>query len=64
MAGKAVDGAKNLINTIGAMQTLVENFPMSLMSLFSFRDVKLQFSFDLIVLLFKILGITREEALQ
>lgn len=61
MAGQAVDSAKNMINSIGAIQTLVENFPMSL---FSFRDIKLGCSFDLLSIIFKILGVEREELIK
>lgn len=61
MIGKAVDKVNNMFTSIGAMQTLVENFPMSL---FSFGDLKFSTSFDVIAILFKILGIDREEFIE
>ena len=61
MAGKTVDSTKNMFSSIGAIQTLVENFPMSFMS---FGDFKFRTSFDVLSILFKILGIDREELIE
>lgn len=58
MAGAIIDRTKNMLNSIGAMQTLVENFPMKLLS---FGDMKFATSFDVLAILFKILGVDREE---
>ena len=58
---KITDAANNMFSVIGAIQTLVENFPMGLLS---FVDVKLSSSFELISILFKILGITREDVTE
>lgn len=55
------DAANNMFSMIGAVQTLVENFPMSLLS---FVDVKLTSSFEVISVLFQILGIDREEVIE
>lgn len=61
MAGAIVDRTKNMLNSIGAMQTLVENFPMKLLSL---DDMKFTASFDVLSILFLILGVDREELID
>ena len=61
MASKKANDTKNMFNSIGAVQTLVENFPMSLLS---FSDHKFGTSFDILTLLFKTLGIDREEIIS
>lgn len=61
MAGNISNSAKNLFNEIGAIQTLVENFPMSLIS---FGDLKFATSFDVLSILFKILGVDREKLIE
>lgn len=58
---KITDAANNMFAAIGAVQTLVENFPMNLLS---FVDVKFNSSFELISILFKILGISREDVIE
>lgn len=61
MAGTIVDKTKNMIGSIGAMQTLVENFPMNFISV---GDLNFSTSFDVISILFKIFGIDREELIE
>lgn len=61
MAGKVADQTNEMFNTLGAVQTLVENFPMSL---FSFGKLKFGSSFDVLAILFKLLGIDREELID
>lgn len=61
MAGKIIDRTKNMFNSIGAMQTLVENFPLNLIS---FGDLEFTTSFDVLSILFKILGVDREELIN
>ena len=61
MAGGIVDRTKNMINSLGAIQTLVENFPMKLIS---FGDLKFATSFDVLSILFKIFGVDREELIR
>lgn len=61
MAGKVVDSAKNMLDSIGAVQTLVENFPMSLMI---FDGSNIASSFDVLTLLFKCLGVSRDEMVE
>lgn len=61
MAGAIVDRTKNMLDSIGAMQTLVENFPMKLLS---FGDMKFATSFDVLSILFRILGVDREELID
>lgn len=61
MAGKIVDSAKNMLNSIGAVQTLVENFPMSLIA---FNGTNIASSFDVLTLLFKCLGVNRDEMIE
>ena len=61
MAGNIFNSAKNLFNEIGAMQTLVENFPMSLIS---FGELKFATSFDVLSILFKMLGVDRENLIE
>ena len=61
MAGKVTDAANNMFSSIGAVQTLVENFPMS----FSYLgEGKFSTSFDVISKLLKMLGVTREEMID
>lgn len=57
MAGKVAEAANGMFASIGAIQTLVENFPMNFIS---FKELKFSTSFDIIAILFKILGIDRE----
>jgi hypothetical protein len=61
MAGKVTDSANSMFASIGAVQTLVENFPMNLIS---FKNFKFSTSFDVISILFKILGVSREEVIE
>ena len=61
MAGKVADKVNNMFSSIGAIQTLVENFPMSL---FSFGKLDFATSFDVIAILFKMLGVDREELIE
>jgi len=61
MASKLVDKTKNMLDSIGAIQTLVENFPMNLIS---FGNMKFSTSFDVLTVLFKILGVDREELIE
>lgn len=61
MAGSVVDRTRNMLDSIGAMQTLVENFPMNFIS---FGDLKFSTSFDVLSILFKILGVDREELIE
>lgn len=61
MAGKITDSVNNMFSSIGAMQTLAENFPMKLISL---GDLQFAGSFDVLSILFKILGIDREELIE
>ena len=63
MASKRSNEVKNMFNSIGAVQTLVENFPMSLIS---FDDGKLSFSssFDVVMHLLKIFGLDQKEAIE
>ena len=61
MAGALIDRTKNMLNSIGAMQTLVENFPMNLIS---FGDGNFSTSFDVLSILFKIFGVDREELIE
>lgn len=51
MAGKISNSINNVFNEIGAMQTLVENFPMSLIS---FGNLNFSTSFDVLSILFKL----------
>ena len=53
MAAKVSDEANSIFSSIGAIQTLIENFPMNLIS---FGGAKFASSFDVISILFKILG--------
>ena len=61
MASKVTDSANSMFASIGAIQTLVENFPMNLIS---FTDFKFSTSFDVLTILFQILGISREEVIE
>lgn len=61
MAGKVTDATNSMFSTLGAVQTLVENFPMNLIS---YGDFQFSTSFDVLTMLFKILGITREEVIE
>lgn len=51
MAGKISNSVNNVFNEIGAMQTLVENFPMSLIT---FGNLNFSTSFDVLSILFKL----------
>lgn len=55
--GKVVDKTKDMFNSIGAMQTLAENFPMNLVS---FGDMNFSMSFDVLWALFKMLKVDRQ----
>lgn len=61
MASKAQDAANSMFSTIGAIQTLVENFPMNLIS---FGDFKFSTSFDVLAILLKMLGTSNEEIIE
>lgn len=62
MAKSIKDRTKDMFSSIGAMQTLTENYPLNVMN--SDDGLKFNTSFDVLALLFKILGITREEAIE
>ena len=61
MLGKFTNSVNNMFNSIGAIQTLVENFPMNFIS---FGDFKFATSFDVLSILFKILGKDREDIIE
>lgn len=61
MASKQAEAANSMFASIGAIQTLVENFPMNLIS---FKNFKFSCSFDVIAILFKMLGIDRNEIID
>ena len=61
MAGKVTDSVNNMLSSIGAMQTLAENFPMKLISL---GDLQFATSFDVLSILFKMLGVDRQELIE
>lgn len=64
MAGKVSDAVNNVFNEIAAIQTLIENFPMSLIS---FGDLNFGLSLDalsVLSMLFKKLGCEREELIE
>lgn len=61
MAGKVSDSVNNMVNEIGAIQTLIENFPMSFLNL---GDLKFSTSFDILSILFRLLHIDREELIE
>ena len=47
MAGKVAEAANGMFASIGAIQTLVENFPMNFIS---FKELKFSTSFDIIAI--------------
>lgn len=55
------DKTQNMISSLGAIQTLVENFPMNLIS---FDKINFSTSFDVLGILFKIFNINREELID
>jgi hypothetical protein len=55
------DKARNMVGSIGALQTLVEKFPMQLVS---FDNINYSCSFDLLWILFKTLGIEKDKVLE
>lgn len=61
MAGNVTDKVNSMFSSLGAVQTLVETFPMSFSSL---GNMKFSTSFDVISILFKILGTSREEVIE
>lgn len=61
MAGNIKNATNDMFSTIGAVQTLVENFPMNLIS---FGDLNFSTSFDVLTILFQMLGIDREEIIK
>ena len=61
MAGKISNSVNNVLNEIGAIQTLVENFPMSLIS---FGNLNFSTSFDVLSILFKLFNIDREKLIN
>ena len=56
-----IDKTKNMFGAIGAMQTLVEKFPMNF---FSLDDLNFSTSFDVLGILFKLFGVDREELVR
>ena len=56
-----VEQAKKAMDSIGAVQTLVENFPMKLLSL---GELKFATSFDLLIIILKMIGIDRDELIE
>lgn len=61
MANNIIDKTKNTLNYIGAIQTLVENFPMNLIS---FSGNEFSTSFDVLSVLFKMLNFNRDELIE
>lgn len=61
MAGKVGNSINNLLNEISAIQTLVKEFPISLVS---FGGLNLSSSVDVLSLLLKLLGISKEEIIE
>lgn len=61
MASEIYDKTKNMLGAIGAAQTLIEEFPLQFNF---FDDLKFSTSFDVIAILFKELGITKEEVVE
>lgn len=55
------DKTKDMIGSIGALQTLTEQFPMKLLSL---GDYNFSSSFDILGLLFKALRVEREDVIE
>lgn len=62
MANSIQDKTRNMLGNIGAMQTLTENFPLNILM----NDGSPQFntSFDVLGVLFKLLGIDREKVIE
>ena len=58
MGKKITDEVNSMFSLIGAMQTLVENFPMNFIPL---GGLNYACSFDVLSILFKILGVDRQE---
>lgn len=61
MAGNIKDKANSMFASVGAVQTLVENFPMNLIS---FGNLNYSSSFDVLAILLKLIGITNEELIE
>lgn len=61
MAGKVIDSANKMFSSIGAIQTLIENFPMGFTS---FNTLNINVSFDVIALLFRLLGVDRDKIVE
>ena len=61
MAGKVGNSINNLLNEISAIQTLVKEFPISLVS---FGGLNFSSSVDVLSLLLKLLGISKEEIIE
>lgn len=55
------NSVNEMFSTLGAVQTLVENFPMRLMS---FGGTNFSCSFDVLTILFKMLGVDRGELIE
>lgn len=60
MAG-VKDKANSMFASIGAVQTLVENFPMNFIS---FGNLNFSTSFDLLTIVLKLIGVSREELIE
>ena len=61
MAGNVTNKVNSMFSSLGAVQTLVETFPMSFTSL---GNGKFSTSFDVISMLLLILGVSREEVIE
>ena len=61
MAGKVTDYTNQMFASLGAMQTLIENFPMNLIK---FKGLNFAMSFDIITIVLKMIGVEREEIIQ
>lgn len=61
MGQNVKNAANGMFSTIGAVQTLVENFPMNLTSS---GDLNFSTSFDILTILFQMLGVDREEIIE
>lgn len=62
MAGKVKDAANNMFASIGAVQTLVENFPMNLISFGG--GTGFSTSFDILAIILAMCGVSNEELVE
>ena len=61
MSNKVTDYANQMFSSLGAMQTLIENFPMNLIK---FKGLNFATSFDVLTIVLKMIGVEREEIIQ